>query len=162
MKKIQQLIQFVYTSQHPWCAVRILTHSILLLPALVFHELMHITLMGLGIIVDGVSNVTILERQFFHVQTLDDGTKQLRTSLSINYSSRGFFWGKAVTLAPLYGYVMLVLYSLIIFHPLVLCYCVFAFPVFFLSDMDIKALEDLSYDPKKTILLKKIKTFLNQ
>jgi hypothetical protein len=163
MNKIKQVLSFVGDSHAPWLAARALTKSLVLTPALIYHEIMHLLVVAYGTICGVITDFEILRLDFLKVTKCvkeeDVEFQTLTSQLTIQYRS-SFAWGRAVGLAPLIGYFLLIIYCIVFFHPLILIYCVYAAPTFMLSDVDIESLESLDYNSKRLRLIKRFKKFL--
>lgn len=160
MNKIKQISAFVYESENPFRAFLTVLHSVFMMPALFYHELMHILALILGTVFGPVHSCKISKFEFFKVIPCKDH-KLLSTSMSISYNCN-VFWGKMVTLAPLVGWLALFSFSLFIFNSFLIFYCIIALPTFYLSDIDIDALGTLNFDEKKLARIKQFKNFLNK
>lgn len=159
MNKIKQVILFVSESESPWYAFKTLVYCTLHFPALVFHEIMHLVVLFYAMLCGMASNFQITKMCIFEITKVEDH-KNINTQLSISYKSN-FVWGRAITLAPLIGYFLLIIYCIVFVHPFILIYCVYATKTFMLSNVDIEALESLDYNSKRLRLIKRFKNFLN-
>lgn len=126
-----------------------------------FHELMHLLVIGYGKLCGMITKFRITKLAFFEVtQNVEEGFKTLTLQLAISYTSNKH-WARMCSIAPLYGYIFLIIYGIICVHPFLLIYCVYAVRGFFLSSVDIETSENNGCNLQLAYYLRSFYKFIN-
>ena len=131
----------------------IIFYQILGFPAFIFHEFMHIFFI---VMCGNIKSTKIIHWHFYDILNNSDGSKTLRSyclGLSHNGNSQEVILS---SIAPLLGWVLLVIFAIVFNIWILLAYCLICFKVFFLSDQDIETMRITGFNDKACNLFKSI------
>lgn len=153
MIKLKQIYGFISRCKDFKNKVRVIAcilNSIALLPAFIFHELMHfIIAMPFG------TNVEITEFYLFEAE--ENSLKTFKMAISYNAKPDIGILG---SVAPLLGWIISVILLITNSHWIILAYFIFAFRIFFLSDQDIICMHENGCNQTICELLYEINDFV--
>ncbi len=153
MNKVKSVITFVGNCSSISKKVSVILQilfTIMEFPAFLFHEIMHFL-----VVVPFGRNIEIVKYHFYTVE----GNTLIPYQLMIRYGSTPLI-GIVGSAAPMIGWILAVIISVMFGHWFIVLYLFFGFRMFFLSKEDIQAMKNNGFNERICDRLFKINKFL--
>lgn len=161
MKKISQVLQFVGSCDTFKRKVFIslwIIKTLIELPAFLYHELMHILF-----ILFTFSSASVNEAYFYEIKNNENKTQTLSSyQLSLNITAWSNTNHILVAIAPLIGWIILIICAIATSSWFLLGYCFFCCHMFFLSGTDIKSLRSSGLNERLCNVFESILIFVRK